>query len=151
MILSAQSIRHRQMITPHHERTSSHGMTFGLGPAGYDVRIAETLTLRPGDFRLASTVERFAIPNDVLAFVHDKSTWARRGLAVQNTVAESGWHGILTLELTNHGHDVIEILAGMPIAQIVFHLLDAPTELPYAGRYQDQAAGPQPARYLAEV
>lgn len=145
MILSGQTIRQRAAITPHHERTSAHGMTFGLSPAGYDVRIAESMTLRPGDFRLASTIEHFDMPPDLLAFVHDKSTWARRALTVQNTVIEPGWRGFLTLELTNHGVETIELLAGMPIAQIVFHRLDVATELPYAGKYQDQEAGPQAA------
>jgi dCTP deaminase len=28
-----------------------------------------------------------------MGIVHDKSTWARRGLVVQNTVIEPGWHG----------------------------------------------------------
>ena len=144
-ILSAQYIRRRRIFTPFHERTVAHGMTFGLGPAGYDVRIAEDMHLRPGDFALASTMEHFAIPDDVLAIVHDKSTWARRGLCVQNTVAEPGWRGFLTLELTNHGAGTITIRTGMPIAQIVLHRLDEPTEQPYAGKYQDQRAGSVPA------
>jgi dCTP deaminase len=39
-----------------------------------------------------------------MGIVHDKSTWARRGLVVQNTVIEPGWHGYqTTIELTNHG------------------------------------------------
>lgn len=150
MILPAQHIRFLQPVSPFCERTVAHGMTYGVGPAGYDVRIAETVTVKPGVFALASTVERFAIPDFIMGFVHDKSTWARRGLAVQNTVIEPGWGGYLTLELTNHGNAVIELQAGMPIAQIVFHRLEEPTNLPYEGRYQDQQAGPQPARMAQE-
>lgn len=148
MIASAQTLRRLQPITPFHERTAHNGMTFGLGPAGYDVRIAESITLLPGEFCLASTVERFSIPDNYLAMVADKSTWARRGIAVQHTVIEPGWRGFLTLELTNHSADAIIIVAGDPIAQIVFHQLDAPTDSPYSGRYQDQESGPQPARSL---
>ena len=91
------------------------------------------------------------MPADVIAFVHDKSTWARRGLAAQNTVIEPGWSGFLTLELTNHGHETLSLRAGMPIAQVVFHRLMEPTDAPYSGRYQDQAEGPQPARLLAQA
>jgi dCTP deaminase len=126
-------------------------MSFGLGPAGYDVRIAEGITVSAGQFFLASTVERFNIPNDILGKVCDKSTWARRGIAVQNTIIEPGWRGFLTLELTNHGLDRIVIEAGDPIAQIIFFRLEAATELPYAGKYQDQEAGPQPARQEERV
>lgn len=142
MILPAQTIRIIKPIEPFHERTVSHGMTFGLSSAGYDVRIKQDMTLRPGQFALASTIERFDMPRDLLAMVHDKSSWARRGLAVQNTVIEAGWFGHLTLELTNHSDGSLDIPAGAPIAQIVFHRLEAPTEQPYSGKYQDQPDRP---------
>ncbi|MEN5275832.1 deoxycytidine triphosphate deaminase [Brucella sp. TWI432] len=155
-VLSAQSIRARGIFTPFHERTVSSGMTFGLGPAGYDVRIAETVTLgfhekAPGMWRnnlsiLASTMEHFNMPDDCLAYVKDKSTWARKFVLVQNTVIEPGWRGHLTLEITYEGEQgSLTITEGTPIAQIIFHKLDEPTEKPYSGKYQDQAAGPQPA------
>jgi dCTP deaminase len=141
MILSAQSIRKRGIFTPFNERTKYAGMTFGLGPAGYDVRIAETVHLFAGAAVLASTLEHFDMPNDVMGKVADKSTWARKFLAVQNTIIEPGWRGHLTLELTNHGTELQIIPAGWPIAQIILQLLDEPTEHPYSGKYQDQRAG----------
>jgi dCTP deaminase len=145
MILSGQSIRNRGIFTPFEERTKAFGMSYGVGPAGYDVRVAESIDLPPGGFALASTIERFDMPTDLLGIVHDKSTWARLGLALQNTVIEPGWHGWLTLELTNHGNELLRIESGMPIAQIIFHLLDQRTEQPYDGKYQDQRAGAVPA------
>lgn len=148
MILSAQSIRFRRPVFPFYERTVLNGMTFGLSSAGYDVRIRERVVLRPGDFALASTVERFTMPNDLIARVADKSSWARKGLAVQNTVIEPGWTGWLTLELTNHGPNPLKILEGSPIAQIIFELLDEPTEQPYAGKYQHQP--PEPVAAIEE-
>ena len=148
MILSAQSIRKRSLVEPFHERTALHGMTFGLSSAGYDVRIRERVILRPGDFALASTVERFTMPTDLIARVADKSSWARKGLTVQNTVIEPGWIGWLTLELANHGPNTIRLEAGAPIAQIIFELLDEPTEQPYAGRYQNQP--PEPVYAIEE-
>jgi dCTP deaminase len=120
-------------------------MTFGLGPAGYDVRVQEAIRLFPGEACLASTVEYFDMPNDVLGHVADKSTWARRFICVQNTIIEPGWKGYLTLELTNHGRDFVFIDAKSPIAQIILHKLDEPTEQAYQGKYQNQKAGPQPA------
>jgi dCTP deaminase len=142
MILSAQSIRLRKGIfTPFCERSKSSGMTYGLGPAGYDVRIAEDVGIRAGQAVLASTLEHFDIPNDILGKVADKSTWARKFLAVQNTIIEPGWRGYLTLELSNHGREYIEIERGTPIAQIILQLLDQPTDQPYDGKYQDQKRG----------
>lgn len=148
MILSAQSIRRRGIFTPFCERSKAYGLSYGLSAAGYDVRIAKYDYLAPGGFCLASTIERFDMPNDLLGRVADKSTWARRGLAVQNTIIEPGWCGHLTLELSNHGRWFVEIEAGTPIAQIIFELLDEPTEQPYRGRYQDQPAYPVPARLI---
>lgn len=141
MILSAQSIRARGIFTPFRERTVAFGMTYGLGPAGYDVRIAESLWIEPGGRALASTIEQFKMPDDLLGHVADKSTWARRFLTVQNTIIEPGWRGYLTLELTNHNDVGVRIESGMPIAQIILHLLDTTTEQPYNGKYQDQPSG----------
>src|SRR5262249_6693046 len=70
----------------------------------------------------------------------------RRALSVFNTILDSGWYGYATLELINHGRASLVILAGDPIGQVVCHLLTEPTTQPYSGKYQDQEAGPQPAR-----
>jgi len=146
MILSGQSIQNLNIMRPFIGRTRYKGMTFGCGSAGYDVRVEfqdtqKQIYLGPGDFILGSTMDKFNMPLDVLGIVHDKSTWARRGLAVQNTVIEPGWRGFLTLELTNHGPVGLTIEAGMPIAQIVFHWVDKPTT-GYEGKYQDQRRRP---------
>lgn len=159
MILSGQTIRayskgDRPLIAPFAERTIEGGLSYGVGPAGYDVRIEfdtkgeiERKVLRPGDFLLASTIERFDMPITVLGEVKDKSTWVRRGLTVQNTVIEPGWRGWLTLELKNIGNDDLVLLRGAAIAQIVFHLIDQAVDLPYeAGKYQDQGRGPRGPR-----
>ena len=145
MIASAQTLRFYRPIEPFFERTKYNGYTFGLGPAGYDIRIAEHREMYPGAFVLASSMEKFNMPTNLLGVVHDKSTWARQGLCVQNTVIEPGWRGYLTLELSNHGQQELTIAEGTPIAQIIFHMLDAPTNMPYSGKYQDQKAGVQNA------
>ena len=163
-VLAAQDIEwaitHNQLkITPFFDdKQIAHGMSYGLSAAGYDVRInlAENpnlicdhvelaspyeephIVLEPGKFMLAVTMEHIDIPNDLIVFVHDKSTWARKGLAVQNTVLEPGWRGYTTLELTNHGEHALKIFHGQPIAQFVFHKLSSPTNKPYTGKYQDQ-------------
>jgi len=151
MILSGQAIREQKIIKPFSERTKFKGTTFGIGPAGYDLCLIlkdnrPSYRLRPGDFILAATKEQFTMPNDVLGIVHDKSSWARRGVTVQNTVIEPGWRGYLTLEIKNIGHEDIELTAGQGIAQVIFHRIDKIVAQPYEGRYQDQEFGPQEAR-----
>lgn len=150
-ILSGQTIRRVRPITPIRERSVDRrcGMSWGLSIAGYDVRIKQKRLLLPGEFMLASTVERFEMPNNVLGHVADKSSLARRGIAVQNTIIEPGWCGYLTLEITNHGTEPVLLLRGQPIAQIIFHFTDEPVESPYSGKYQNQPD--RPVEALSEV
>ena len=122
------------------------GVSRGLSEAGYDLTIAQSMWLFPGRrFRLASTVERFKMPNDLVAIIHDKSTWARRGLSVQNTVAEPGWEGWLTLELIYYGWWPLFVPKGAGIAQAIFHKLECPADYGN-GKYQMQENRPVAAR-----
>ena len=142
MILSAQTIRALKPIEPFCERSIAHGMSYGLGPNGYDIRIAEDLIIPARSYALASSIEYFTIPRTVAARVTDKSTWARRFLSVFNTTIDANWSGYLTLELVNHSDQSIMIHYGSPIAKIIFEALDAPTEIGYNGIYQNQRSGP---------
>lgn len=119
--------------------------SYGLSSAGYDVRIAEDIWLWPFYGRLASTIEHFNIPDNVLAEIADKSSWIRRFVILGNSKAEPGWRGYLTLELMRWLPWPIRIRAGTPIAHIVFHKLDKPTDQPYVGKYQDAPRGAQKA------
>ena len=140
-ILSAQSIQWNAPLYPIRPRTVVDGVSRGLSGASYDVCLDQDLFLRPGEFKLASTLERFQMPNHIAAVVHDKSTWARRGILVQNTFIDPGFHGFLTLEITSHSDVGWAIREGTGIAQIVFHYLDMPTT-PYSGKYRNQERGP---------
>lgn len=141
------------------------GVSYGLGEAGYDIRIKQdiqfapnvnmyhsisvedegTTTLSDGRFTLASTIEEFDMPIDLVGVVHDKSSWARRGLSVFNTIIEPGWKGFLTLELVYHGNDILRIPAGAGIAQVVFH--QTAEHAQYNGKYQNQVNRPVEAIY----
>lgn len=145
MIIPGQKLEELAPIRPFQKRAIAHGMSYGVGPAGYDVRIKDELNLWPGNFSLGVTVEEFFMPDNVIAFVHDKSTWARRGLSLFNTVIEPGWRGFLTLELINNSSNHLHIPAGCPIAQIIFMRLEEPTATPYNGKYQNQPHMPVPA------
>jgi len=126
--------------------TGPGGVSHGMSEAGYDLTIAQDVWLYPfRRFRLASTIERFKMPTDLVAIIHDKSTWARRGLSVFNTVAEPGWEGYLTLELVYHRWKPLFIPRGSGIAQAVFHQLANPADYGQ-GKYQNQENRPVAAR-----
>ena len=144
------------------EKLKAHGTSYGLVEAGYDIRIKQDIHFQMngsqgmifvdnhpnwnhGRFTLASAIEEFDMPNDLVGVVHDKSTWARRGLSVFNTVIEPGWKGFLTLELVFHGQEPVHIPAGSGIAQVIFHYIQD-SERPYEGKYQNQIDEPVPAK-----
>ena len=155
-----------------HEKRREHGVSYGLGEAGYDIRIKQTIIFKPhgwhyedtspcvsakwdedgvqkgmwqkGRFIIASAIEEFDMPTNLVGIVHDKSTWARKGLSVFNTVIEPGWKGHLTLELVYHGSEELIIPAGAGIAQVIFHETSCKAE--YQGKYQNQEDEPVPAR-----
>lgn len=133
-----------------------HGVSFGLSEAGYDIRIKQDVLFAVGgglfingdyvsheQFALASAIEEFQMPSDLVGVVHDKSTWARQGLSVFNTVIESGFCGGLTLELVYHGREGLHIPAGAGIAQVIFH--QTSSQASYNGKYQGQSTDPTPA------
>jgi len=147
-VLSAQTIRRLELIKPCLDPPAKDalGNSIGLSCCGYDLTTIGNLIIGPGAFLLAGAAEYFNLPPNVVGIVHDKSSLARKGLVVQNTVAEPGWRGYLTLELTNHGGSMLRFPKGCAIAQVVFHFLDQPTERPYEGKYQDQQLGPVGAK-----
>lgn len=122
-------------------KTQTQAVSHGLTEAGYDIRVAQRARLGAGQrFVLASSMEYFEMPSHLVAVLHDKSTWARCGLSVFNTVIEPGWCGYLTLELVYHGERDLIIPRGSGIGQLLFHQVSEPAR--YAGKYQDQPPHP---------
>jgi dCTP deaminase len=165
MILSAQSIRRRciqsNLIEPFVERGVKNGKSFGLSACTYDIRIAHDLIIPPIELTtdawdnpllvhknkaLAVSLEKFKMPNDLVAFVFDKSSYARVFVSAFNTLGDPGWQGHWTLELINLGDKEVVYEEGDPVCQIAFCQLDEPTEQPYKGKYQNQPMEPVPMR-----
>ena len=147
MICNGRKLYDTRPLTPMAGmKLKEHGVSYGLSEAGYDLRIKQAVTLHPFKrFALASTIEKFDMPRDLVAVVHDKSTWARKGLSVFNTVIEPDWRGWLTLELVYYGWKPLHIPAGAGIAQAIFHRIEEPASYGN-GKYQDQADRPVEAR-----
>lgn len=146
-------------------KVKENGVSYGLSEAGYDIRVKQAIcfgvnntgarcvsiqwiddvgnnhdSYEEGRFTIASAIEEFRMPSNLLGIVHDKSTWARQGVSVLNTVIEPGWHGFLTLELVYHGNSSLYIPAGTGIAQVIFH--ETVSRANYNGKYQNQLNKP---------
>lgn len=96
---------------------------------------AEQPVLSPGQFTLARTREYLTMPNDLMAFVQLRSTWARRGVMLPPTVVDAGFEGTVTLEIAAFGH--IHLPLGERFAHLIFARLSSPSA-PYRGKYQGQ-------------
>jgi dCTP deaminase len=93
----------------------------------------EPFILHPGEFVLGSTLERVALPDDLVARLEGKSSLGRLGLLIHSTAGyvDPGWDGNLTLELSNVANLPITLYHGMKIGQISFQRLTSPVEIGY--------------------
>jgi dCTP deaminase len=107
--------------------------------------------LHPGDFVLGTTHERVAIPDDLIAHVEGRSSLGRLAIVVHATagLADPGFQGHITLELSNLGTAPVALTPGMRISQLTFTELKTPADRPYGeergSKYQDQS-GPQASK-----
>jgi dCTP deaminase len=101
-----------------------------------------SLCLEPGEFVLAMTHEVITVPNNLIALVEGRSTYARLGLSVHQTAPwiQPGWSGRIALEIKNHGPMRVELtpLLDRP-CQITFLQLssEVPPQLAYGAKPGD--------------
>ena len=111
-----------------------------------EVKPDEPFILHPGEFVLGSTLERVALPDDLVARLEGKSSLGRLGLLIHSTAGyvDPGWDGYLTLELENVANLPITLYPGMKIGQISFFQLTSPAETPVrvGGQQVPGPAGP---------
>jgi dCTP deaminase len=163
--------REHKMIEPFVDDQVRQGViSYGVSSYGYDVRVGDefkvftnvynTLVdpknfdsksfvdikgdvciIPPNSFALASTIEYFRIPRDVLTVCLGKSTYARCGIIVNVTPFEPEWEGHVTIEISNTTPLPAKIYANEGIAQVLFFQSDEPCARSYKdkkGKYQAQ-------------
>jgi len=107
-------------------------------PFGYD------FILHPHTMVLGSTFEFISLPDDVLATIEGRSSWARIGLMIATAVyVEPGFKGCITLELSNVSNVPIKLYPGMRIGQIIFNKTSSPTKYDNENKKYKFAIGPE--------
>jgi dCTP deaminase len=106
------------------------------------------LILEPGEFILGITHEAVKVPNNLIARVEGRSTYARMGLSMHQTAPwiQPGWKGPIILEIMNNGPLRIALtpLVDRP-CQLTFFELKTPVDdnIAYGSRatdtYQNQS------------
>ena len=110
-------------------------------PTNFVTKKSSECIIPPNSFVLASTVEYFKVPKDVLVICLGKSTYARCGIIVNVTPLEPGWEGHVTLEFSNTTPLPAKIYANEGAAQFVFLKGNEVPETTYAdrnGKYMGQ-------------
>ena len=160
-----------KMISPFEDKQiRENKISYGLSSFGYDARVSNEFKIftnvnseivdpknfkasnfvtknvseciiPPNSFVLASTVEYFKIPKDVLVVCLGKSTYARCGIIVNVTPLEPGWEGHVTLEFSNTTPLPAKIYANEGVAQFIFLKGNETPETTYSdrnGKYMGQ-------------
>ena len=163
--------KNHEMINPFEEnQIRDNKISYGLSSYGYDARVSNEFKIftnvnsevidpknfkqsnfiskkvseciiPPNSFVLASTVEYFKIPNDIMVICLGKSTYARCGIIVNVTPLEPGWEGYVTLEFSNTTPLPAKIYANEGAAQFIFLKGNEKPEVTYAdrdGKYMKQ-------------
>jgi dCTP deaminase len=119
-----------------------------------EIADGEAFILHPGEFVLGSTLERVALPGDLVGRLEGKSSLGRLGLLIHTTAGfvDPGFDGYLTLEFSNVANLPITVYPGMKIGQISFLKMTSPADVPYGSsalgsKYQGQR-GPTPSRFF---
>ena len=166
-----RNVKLRGMIKPFvNKQVRKRKISFGLSSYGYDARVSNEFKIftnvnsgivdpkifknesfitkkgkeciiPPNSFALASTVEYFKIPEDVLVICLGKSTYARCGIIVNVTPLEPGWEGHVTLEFSNTTPLPAKIYANEGAAQFIFIKGNEKPETTYSqrkGKYMKQ-------------
>jgi dCTP deaminase len=116
-----------------------------IGDAMRTIEVApdEPFFMQPGDFALASTIERLELADDLLGRLEGRSSIARLGITVHSTAAvfEPGWTGTATMELSNLGRMAVALYPGMRICAFSFEEVSSPVEIPYRQKQGNKYAG----------
>ena len=90
----------------------------------------EPFELKPGQFILAKTVEKIAIPKDIAATLQGKSSIARLGIVVLAAGLVNPGSGLfkpvpMVLEVFCQNTSPVKLYPGTKIVQIIFHKLSS--------------------------
>lgn len=108
-------------------------------PIPYREIHADSITVPPHSFVLATTLEYVEIPDEATGAVEGRSSIGRLGLFIQNAGwIDPGFKGNITLELYNANSLPIRLDAGRRICQLVLYKMDQKVERPYSGKYLGQ-------------
>ncbi|WP_104726061.1 dCTP deaminase [Helicobacter felis] len=170
--IERMSLEHQMITPFCAKQVSKGTISYGLSSYGYDIRVGsdflifepqqngvvdpknfdsnlvravhteDAVLIPPNAFALAHSIERIAMPKDVLAICLGKSTYARCGIIVNVTPFEPEFEGHITIEISNTTSLPAKVYANEGIAQVIFLQADSVCAVSYKdkqGKYQGQS------------
>lgn len=117
-----------------------------------NIKEAGFLILDPGDFGVISVFEEIRLSPQHAGRIGLRSKYARKGLiATTGPQIDPGYHGRLTLGVTNLTPHAVSIPYKDDILTLELHRLEQPAERPYTGPYQKKLGlGAEDLEVIAE-
>lgn len=99
--------------------------------------------LHPNEFALGVTVEKTGFADDIVGRLEGKSSLGRIGIIIHATAGYIDPGNTLhpTLELSNISPLPVKLYYRMPIAQMSYHALSSPAEVPYGAERKSKYYG----------
>lgn len=93
-----------------------------LKEASYTFTLQDSITLNPGEFKVALTEEKVTLAKDICCFLSTRGSVAQQGIdALQSsTFVEPLSDNQLKLEMKNNSNETIVLEAGTPIVKGIF-------------------------------
>src|SRR5438552_16812683 len=110
---------------------------FRVNPAGVDLRIDRDIRLKPKQHSLAASIERIELSDQIVGFLHLRSSLAREGLFASLALVDPGFRGQLTVSLYNSGDSAVNLAKGERFNQLSLLRLGKHASNKYAGRHQN--------------
>lgn len=95
--------------------------------------LGEPYVLHPSKFALASSLEHFSIPNDLLGILQGRSSLARMGILVHATAGfiDPNYKGQITFEFCNVGNVPVKLYPFNRVATVAFLKIEGDVKYPY--------------------
>lgn len=111
-------------------------------------QIGETFILHPHQTVLAVTLEYVKIPDDCILMLFMRSSYSRLGITI-STIAQPGYCGCLSVELTNNNYNPINLAVGARLLQgILYKVTSAATYFNSTGRKYVCQVRPEPSAVI---
>lgn len=107
----------------------------GILVAEYDPNKRTSVIMKPGDYFLTESIEKFTMPLTLLAIVKPRTTLHRCGIIGRMSVVDPGYTGTIHPALFNAGPSEVEIELGARYVNAMFFEVKGIAN-PYRGQWQ---------------